>query len=61
MLWEGITEGWASGGEGSIPHGLMLASGDVGQEIVCRMDTAGGGMLVEKDSELRGGKLSRAL
>lgn len=40
--------GWTNGGEGFIPQGSVLASGYGGQEIVCRMETAGGGMLVEK-------------
>lgn len=62
VLWEGIPMGWDSSGKGFVPQGSVLGSGDSGQEVgVNWSEMAGGGMMVEKVSEIQLVRFLRAL
>lgn len=62
MLWKGILAGKGSGGEGRVPEGSVLGSGDGDQDVgVSRSEMEGGGMAVEKVGDIRGARLLRAL
>lgn len=51
-----------SGGKGAVAQGSVLGCGDGGQEVgVNRLETAGGGMALEKVGQIKLGKLFWAL